>query len=51
MRVLAVQASLAVDVLKKNKTHLISQELKRFGEGAEHSLQAEDRVENLTVPC
>ena len=53
VRVRAVYTSLAVDALKRQKTHLISQGRERFGRGvgAENALQAEDMVENLTVPC
>ena len=56
MRMRVVYVSLAVDVLKRNKTHLISQGQERFGRrgwggGTENTLQAEDMFENLTGPC
>jgi hypothetical protein len=53
MRVLVVYVSLAVDVLKMNKTHSINHGLERFGRGggAVNTLQAEDMFENVTGPC
>jgi len=54
MRMRVVYVSLAVDVLKRNKTHLISQGQERFGRrggGGENTFQAEEMLENPIGPC
>jgi len=54
MRMRVVYVSLAVDVLKRNKTHLISQGQERFGRrgggGEEKTLESEGIVGKLSGP-